>query len=85
MTVGRDFLSVRTCGRKSLFALLLIRFTRVTDRFLLSCVRRDSFALKWFWPDERATTLPFLVILSRFRYDLFVFCAISGYFTLFSI
>jgi len=33
-------------------------------------------ALKWFCPGRRATSLPFLVILILFVYDLFVFISI---------
>ncbi len=38
---------------------------------------RSSFALKWFWPGLRATTLPLRVIFKRFVNDLFVFTVIS--------
>lgn len=38
-----------------------------------SWLRPDSLALKWFWPGFRAVILPFLLTLSRFAYDLFVF------------
>lgn len=47
---------------------------------VIDCVRRksrrvrpDCFALKWFLPGFRAMSLPFLVTLIRFVYDLFVF------------
>ncbi len=54
-------------------SLLLIGNGKAPVRFLASCALRDSLALKWFCPAERAIILPFLVTLTRFMYDLFVF------------
>lgn len=46
---------------------------------MLSWVLRLSFALKWFCPGARATSLPFLVTLILFKNDLFDFMSLSSF------